>query len=184
MINQDLIFINFSLRYLRINKIKNLNKAIVIIFLLINISNSISQDISRNLLCNGSGESANGNIKLSWSVGELMVSDQNSGSSRITEGFYQRNIRISALTDSKPLIEKKFKVYPNPASDKIYVRYGQKTNTNWSVSLYDINGGLIHKDDFMQNATLDIRDLSKGIYLIRINDQISNDQIIYKVEKL
>ena len=141
MINQDLIFINFSLRYLRINKIKNLNKVIVIIFLLINISNSISQDIIQNLLCNGSRESAKGNIKLSWSVGELMVSDQNSGSGRITEGFYQRNIRISALTDSKPLIEKKFKVYPNPASDKIYVSYGQKTNTNWLVSLYDINGG-------------------------------------------
>ena len=163
-----------------------MNKAIVIIFLLINISNSISQDISRNLLCNGSGESANGNLKLSWSVGELMVSDQNSGSSRITEGFYQRNIRISALADSKPLIEKKFKVYPNPASDKIYISYDQNTNTNtkWSVSLYDINAGLIIKEEFTQNAKLDIRDMSKGIYLIRINDHISNEQINYKLEKL
>jgi len=184
MINQDLIFINFSLRYLRINKVKNLNKVIVIIFLLINISNSISQDISRNNLSNGAGESANGNIKLSWSVGELMVSDQNSGSSRITEGFYQRNIRISALADSKPLIEKIFKVYPNPASDMIHISLKHKTNRNWTLSLFDINSSLIIKEDFTQNATLDIRDLSKGIYLIRINDHISNDQINYKVEKL
>ena len=113
-----------------------------------------------------------------------MVSDLNSGSVRITEGFYQGNIRISALADSKPLKEKRFKVYPNPASDKIHISYNQKTNSNWTVSLYDINAGLIIKEDLTQNTTLDIRDLSKGIYFIRINDLMNDDLIHYKVEKL
>jgi hypothetical protein len=160
------------------------NKIIIIILLSINISKSISQDISHDLLSNGTGESVNGNIKLSWSVGELMVSDKNNGLKRVTEGFYQKDIRISALTDSKLLLENKVKVYPNPASDKLYISYEHNANTSWSVSLYDINAGLIIKEEFTQNATLDIRDISKGIYMIRINNHISNDEINYKVEKL
>ena len=143
-----------------------------------------SQSISTELLSNAVGEASNTNIKLSWSMGELMVADKNSGSARITEGFYQTNIRVTAFAESNSLLEKNFRVYPNPVSDYLHISYNQNINDNWTLMIYDIRGRLIYKDSFLQNKILDFNDMSKGIYVVKISDLNSNAQINYKIEKL
>ena len=156
-----------------------------IIIILFFIAEKIqSQSISPELLSNAVGEASNTNIKLSWSLGEIMVSDKSSGFVRITEGFYQTSLKVTAVAESNPLLEMKFKVYPNPTSDYLYISHNQSINESWLLMIYDIGGRLIYKDSFFQKKILDFNDMSKGLYMIKISDTNSSSQINYKIEKL
>lgn len=139
--------------------------------------------MSVDLLSNAVGESSNANITLSWSLGEIMVGDKNSGSARVTEGFYQTNIKVSAFVESDLLVNNNFKVYPNPISDNLHINYNQNTNDNWLLMLFDIRGRLIFKHDFTNKTVINVQDISKGVYVLKISDQKNKDYINYKVEK-
>lgn len=62
-------------------------------------------------------------------------------------------------------------VFPNPAKNELFIK-----NTNYvsidSVELFDITGRLINKQNFIDTLalyTFNIKDLSKGMYVININ---------------
>ncbi len=59
-----------------------------------------------------------------------------------------------------------FQIYPNPATDQIH--FIQLTNTDIPASLYDNTGRLIlNKIINLSSNTLDISNLSKGIYILK-----------------
>ncbi len=68
-----------------------------------------------------------------------------------------------------------FKVYPNPAKDKITVEVNKKTIK--SISLYDVTGRKIIASD---KNILDVSDLDKGLYFIHINTT-DNQYFVKKV---
>ena len=80
---------------------------------------------------------------------------------------------LSVLDD---LTNKKMKVFPSPASDNITISYPVKIKK--IVELYNAVGSLILKRD-MNDESIDIslKDLSKGIYVVRIS---YNDQQLIK----
>jgi len=62
------------------------------------------------------------------------------------------------------------KIYPNPASDVIYIQNAPKTD--FTVSIYRINGVVLNST--VMNAgskTIDVSYLPGGLYLLRINNQ-------------
>jgi hypothetical protein len=62
---------------------------------------------------------------------------------------------------------KNFTIYPNPAEDYVTIE-SRKNLNNISVEVYDINGRKVIAKDLMNNS-LDVSQLSQGIYIIRIN---------------
>jgi L-ascorbate metabolism protein UlaG (beta-lactamase superfamily) len=54
--------------------------------------------------------------------------------------------------------------YPNPATDKIYINNTQNSQT--FVQIFDLNGKLV-LNEYTSNGTIDISDLSKGIYFVK-----------------
>jgi len=77
------------------------------------------------------------------------------------------------------LIEQHFKVYPNPAKNKLIIAKSDqnlKSNT-WTCTLLSLNGKEIIKvNDIKDNSTvLKVDNVDQGMYLLRIQDQ---DQII------
>lgn len=61
------------------------------------------------------------------------------------------------------------RVYPNPASDKIYI----EGRLNGLVRLYDIQGKLImSKEKASESLILDVQNLSRGEYLLKLNDEV------------
>lgn len=72
-------------------------------------------------------------------------------------------------------------LYPNPFEDVIYIK-GLLDKANYQVKITDMNGKLI-KIDYQintDNASIDLRNLTKGIYTVTIssNDKIENVKII------
>jgi hypothetical protein len=58
--------------------------------------------------------------------------------------------------------------YPNPATDKILI----KGFSNFNISIYDINGKLVFNKIGSSEGWVDISNLEKGIYIIKINDSV------------
>jgi len=64
----------------------------------------------------------------------------------------------------------KVTIYPNPANDKIYIK-SQLMNHN--VEIFDINGKLMISKRVDSNvATIDISNLTAGIYFIKISNEV------------
>ena len=61
-------------------------------------------------------------------------------------------------------------IYPNPASDVIYLKNTPETGS--IVSIYRIDGMLIFQMQISsQNQVIDVSNLTNGLYLIRVNNQ-------------
>lgn len=56
-------------------------------------------------------------------------------------------------------------IYPNPATDKLYINNAMTSQT--FVQIYDLNGKLL-VDKCISDNTLDITNLSKGIYTVKL----------------
>ncbi|WP_170837070.1 DUF4832 domain-containing protein [Aquimarina amphilecti] len=68
--------------------------------------------------------------------------------------------------------EDNFSFYPNPSSDIITIKL--KESDSEEIQLYNVNGQLIKKVVVSNDATVDISDLSNGLYFIRLNGNISS----------
>lgn len=63
-------------------------------------------------------------------------------------------------------------VYPNPASNMIYINTGDEGV--FEISIFNITGQNIYSNTIMSGKGIDISDLDKGTYIIRINYQNQN----------
>jgi len=81
-------------------------------------------------------------------------------------------------------------IYPNPADDMLYIEYCPDASINRPVdiSIFDINGKLVvsHTADITEicgsKASTDISHLSKGYYVIQINDQTAAKVFSFKLQ--
>ncbi len=69
-------------------------------------------------------------------------------------------------------------VYPNPATDKIYVTIKNKTENDLFV--YDVNGKLIYENKNSDSFNIDTDKWSRGIYFIKVanKDGVSTSKIV------
>lgn len=81
----------------------------------------------------------------------------------------------SVLSVENNSINNDFVVYPNPASDRIYI---QNKNIK-TIQLIDVSGKLVYKSN--NDKSIDVRNLSKGIYILKVESkegQISSKKVI------
>ncbi len=76
-------------------------------------------------------------------------------------------------TGSSQKIKEKiiFSAFPNPANNKLVVKYFGKSNSKCSIKLISISNQTVFSDEFSEsyNAELDLTKYSKGIYFIEVN---------------
>ena len=76
---------------------------------------------------------------------------------------------VTSLEDIIEFVENDFKMYPNPATSHINIRSDKSGKAD--VSIYDMTGRLVKNISVsdISNATVNVSDIEKGIYLININ---------------
>ena len=67
--------------------------------------------------------------------------------------------------------QNQIKVYPNPATNFIYVKSSLNLKS-LAFEIYDINGRIVKSGEelFNQQLSINISDLSSGIYILNINN--------------
>ncbi|MCE7040412.1 DUF4347 domain-containing protein [Dyadobacter sp. CY312] len=63
---------------------------------------------------------------------------------------------------------KRLSAYPNPVSEKLFIKDGPTVN---SVKLYNVNGILVFSAASFPEKGLDVRPLASGMYIVNITDQ-------------
>lgn len=112
------------------------------------------------------------NITVNYGIqaGSLSVMAQNScGSSSASLMSVMMNCREESEVDRQFV-----SVYPNPATQQLNLVIQSETDNKLMVGIYDSRGKLVHQQNYStqhgeQKITIDISNLSEGIYLIDVN---------------
>ena len=83
---------------------------------------------------------------------------------------------VTSLEGTIEIIENKFEIYPNPATSHINIK--SEMTGKGEVGIYDMTGRLVKNVSVsdLSNATINLSDIEKGIYLININGK--NEKVV------
>ena len=73
-------------------------------------------------------------------------------------------------------VENVFQIYPNPASNKVYLEFTSKESETNSVYLFDLLGKAIYSENIdvikgLNKKPIDLFDIPKGIYFLRLENK-------------
>lgn len=76
-------------------------------------------------------------------------------------------------------------LYPNPATDQVFIRLSASPENELStLRLYDLKGALLSEEKFSgTDATLDLSNLEEGIYLVTLENKLQSIRKRLSVEK-
>ena len=84
-------------------------------------------------------------------------------------GFLSYFTNVLLSTPENSLAD--LKIYPNPANEKLFIK---TTETNYSISISDINGRIIHLSKSLATNEIEISSLNSGMYFITIKSSEGN----------
>jgi arylsulfatase A-like enzyme len=74
-----------------------------------------------------------------------------------------------------------FSLYPNPSSDKIFLKTDENVNYNFDVKIFDVTGKLMLESTINNDSFINIKDLNKAIYLMKISyKELTSSRILIK----
>lgn len=91
----------------------------------------------------------------------------------LTHNIYARN-----LASTSSVIQESFKIYPNPVKDIVTVNL--INGGNEVAKIYDILGNLVFTEKFNSGDGIDIGELAKGVYIIRLEGDKTFSRLLHK----
>lgn len=161
-------------------------KTIIIIAFLFVCLFAKSQTIIQDVISSGGGYYENGNSKLSVTIGETLTDTYSNANNTLTQGFQQSDYNITSIEElAKEGISAI--VFPNPTTNKINLKFEQKTNESISYVINDYSGKTIKNSDILKEETvveIDFSTFASGIYFLKVFNKSGDFQKTFKVDKL
>lgn len=155
-------------------------KTILFLFLLFGLvyevqaqENSGYRIMRSSLGSSGSSQSvvtSKGTYNVSQSIGQSSVIGTHSNKGYyLRQGYQQPSIKVNAVKELTYELEAK--VYPNPFSQTLTIRFSDAMHKPIFVLLFDVKAKLIYAQEFSprQHIQLNLNDISHGIYLMKVN---------------
>ena len=118
-----------------------------------------------------------------YSVGQVVYTTHNGTNGSSAQGV-QQPYEFYLLNQSKLFAQMaQLNLYPNPTSDYVKIHIEPFENETWVYQLFDNSGKLLlHKQLQSNQEQLNLKDLSAGIYLLTITNELDL-QRSYKIVK-
>ncbi|MFP3859293.1 MAG: T9SS type A sorting domain-containing protein [Bacteroidales bacterium] len=71
-------------------------------------------------------------------------------------------------------------IYPNPAQDYINIEVEGGENYNYSLEIYNMQGSLLKRKENIE-GNININDLSSGVYMLKVQNNSTNNEIVKKL---
>ncbi|PLX10156.1 MAG: hypothetical protein C0597_17260 [Marinilabiliales bacterium] len=145
------------------------------------------QSISSYVIASAGESNEAGGINISWTLGEIAIEtlEDNANTLVLTQGFQQGYFEITSV--GEPLSNNfSLNIYPNPASDFVWVDLDSKEIVNAVIELYDLEGRLLYNDQFnvLEGPNkVSLQDLNASQYIIRVVDSSGNILQTFKLIK-
>ena len=145
-----------------------------------------AQDVDQHVISSAGGYDVSGDISLSWTLGELVITTVESagGDLILTQGFQQSKLIVEGI-EINPDLGVEVTVYPNPASDILNIRFSEALNGETMIYLSGPDGRLIYNESLLPGVLIKEIIMQKypaGTYFLRI--QNGNKLNVYKIIKL
>jgi len=152
------------------------------VFILLIFNNISAQVLTPSVISSGGNEVKNGNISLSFTIGELITPSFTNGNI-LTQGFEQPIINSEKIENSDINNNLKIKIYPNPTIDfvNLIITSNEKLN-KIDIKIYDLLGKSYNSQILIENyenfakVKINFADFSKGQYIVNvtINNKSNN----------
>jgi len=154
----------------------------ILAFLLLGFSSYAQPTISKQVIGPGGQTFENGNNKLSYTAGEVVVGamTDEEGTYQLGNGYYP-SLDLSTLNTESPELQLQVKVYPNPVTEAIYITH--PTEQFFDVRITDISGKQILQTAHQKQQPLNVQGLTTGTYFITVTTKESKQTNTYKIIK-
>jgi hypothetical protein len=141
-----------------------------------------SQSISKQVIGPAGATFENGNNKLSYTAGEVVVGamTDEDGTYQLGNGYYP-SLDLTPLSIETSDLDLKIKVFPNPAKEVIYITH--PTEQLFEVSITDVSGKQILLTAHKKEQPLSVQTLTTGTYFITVTTKETNQTNTYKIIK-
>ncbi len=141
---------------------------------------SFAQSISKQVIGAAGQTQTNVNSKLSWTVGEPVVGLMTAGGNQLGNGYYPA-LNSEALSIEDNIMDVQLIVYPNPTSLSLYVSHPDMNS--FGITIVDLNGKQLYQGTINKEEPLDVSSYTQGMYLITVENAITNKKNSYKIIK-
>ena len=154
----------------------------ILVFLLLGFSSYSQPTISKQVIGPSGATFENGNNKLSYTAGEVVVGamTDEDGSVQLGNGYYP-SLDLSTLNTESPELQLQVKVYPNPVTEAIFITH--PTEQFFEVRITDISGKQILQTAHQKQQPLSVQTLTSGTYFIAVTTKGSKQTNTYKIIK-
>ena len=151
-----------------------MKKLLLVIFICATIATLQAQNT--NQVVNAGGEHfSNGNISLSYSIGEAVITTHATEENILTQGFLQPE------TDRDNGEQILIDFYPNPVTDDLYLTNAREVSY---YLIYNTEGKFIKKALFQPNLPIPMKTLAGGMYFIELYDREDSMLTSLKIIKI
>jgi hypothetical protein len=161
--------------------------AIAIGLIIVPLTGILSQQVSHQVIVPVAGIISGSKISYSQTVGETAVEIMGCSAYLFTQGFQQPCMIFS--NETRPA-GNGVRVYPNPVSDYVVVEFFGETSRAFRIDLIDITGTVAlskretFDDQYWYRERLEIGQLIRGFYLVRIKSDDGMIDRSFKIEKI
>ena len=154
----------------------------ILAFLLLGFSSYSQPSISKQVIGPSGATFENGNNKLSYTAGEVVVGamTDEDGSYQLGNGYYP-SLDLSTLNTESPELKLQVKVFPNPTTEAIYISH--PTEQFFEVRITDISGKQTLQTGHQKEQPLSVQTLTTGTYFITVTTKESKQTNTYKIIK-
>ena len=125
-----------------------------------------SQSLTPQVFASSGTHYTSASSQLSFTIGEPLTSSYTAGSTTVTQGFHQPEIKYAGIEHNDDFV---FNVYPNPVQDYINITITDESINQYSMEIIDQLGQIIESKVLSgNNQQVDISTLSAGNYHLRI----------------
>ena len=154
----------------------------ILAILLLGFTANSQPTISKQVIGPAGATFENGNNKLSYTAGEVVVGamTDEDGSYQLGNGYYP-SLDLSTLNTESPELQLQVKVYPNPVAEAIFITH--PTEQFFEVRITDISGKQILQTGHQKEQPLSVQTLTTGTYFVTVTTRDSKQTNTYKIIK-
>lgn len=149
-----------------------------------------SQNISlcNQVLASGGKQIVQQGNTWAWTVGEPVIFTLGPiGNHLLTQGFHQPDLCLPVSTEEASLAEWSIEVFPNPATDRLFVRFYDVSSGDLHARVFDLMGRPVLSDlvlDSPEGSMLDCADWQAGVYFLQLVDARTSATATIRVIRL
>jgi len=130
--------------------------------------------LTPSVIASGGGDAETGNLRVSWTIGDLAVATLTEGNLMITQGFQQPFDVGVGTNPAETLWE--ISLYPNPVKDVLMIRFGMEQPADFLIEVRDMTGRILSVREQRhvlpgQVLRINTSEYSEGIYVMKLSSQ-------------